>query len=354
MTSIMEYLRRAVADGASDVFIVAGGPVSYKCSGQLLPISETKVFPPETQALIEEIYAMAGRDMAEYLRRGDDDFSFAKPGLARFRVSAYRQRGSMAAVIRVVAFEIPDYRTLGIPEAVVETADVLHGMVIISGTAGSGKSTTQACIIDRINKTRSAHVITLEDPIEFLYRDEKSIISQREISIDTADYLSALRSSLRQAPDVILLGEMRDYETVRTAMTAAETGHLIITTLHTQGAVNTIDRIVDMFPPAQQAQVRIQLSMVLHSVISQQLLPAAGGGCVPAVEIMRVNSAIRNMIRESKTYQIDNVIQSGGAEGMVSMDQSVLELCRRGVVDCQTAVDHAFHPDLMRRRVEGL
>ena len=297
---------------------------------------------------------MAGRDMAEYRRRGDDDFSFAKPGLSRFRVSAYRQRGSMAAVIRVVAFEIPDYRALGIPETVMETANVLHGMVVISGTAGSGKSTTQACLIDRINKTRSAHVITLEDPIEFLYRDEKSLISQREISIDTADYLSALRSSLRQAPDVILLGEMRDYETVRTAMTAAETGHLIITTLHTQGAVNTVDRIIDMFPPAQQAQVRIQLSMVLHSVISQQLLPTAAGGRIPAMEILRVNGAVRNMIRESKTYQIDNVIQSGAAEGMVSMDQAVLALYRRGVVDQQTAMDHAFHPELMRRKVVGL
>ncbi|QNL43554.1 PilT/PilU family type 4a pilus ATPase [Oscillibacter hominis] len=351
MSDLIDYLRRAVEDGASDIFIVAGGMVSYKRDGRILPISDTKVFPPETERLIGEIYRMAGREQDRYLKTGDDDFSFAQPGLARFRVSTYRQRGSMAAVIRVVSFEIPDHRALGIPDSVMEVADVSHGMVVISGTAGSGKSTTQACLIDRINRTRSAHVITLEDPIEFLYRDEKSIISQREIAIDTADYLSALRSCLRQAPDVILLGEMRDYETIRTAMTAAETGHLVITTLHTQGAVSTIDRIIDIFPPAQQAQVRTQLSMVLHSVISQQLLPGSKGGRVPAMEVMRVNGAIRNMIRDSKNYQIDNVIQTSSAEGMISMDQAIWKLCQEGAIGAETAADYAVNPEQMRRRL---
>lgn len=351
MAELMEYLRKAVADGASDIFIVAGGAVSYKRDGEIQPMDGQKVLPPDTKRLIGEIYHMAGREQTRYLQTGDDDFSFAQPGLARFRVSTYRQRGSMAAVIRVVSFEIPDYQALGIPEAVMEVANVSSGMVVISGTAGSGKSTTQACIIDRINHTRSAHVITLEDPIEFLYRDEKSIISQREIAIDTADYLSALRACLRQAPDVILLGELRDYETIRTAMTAAETGHLVITTLHTQGAVSTIDRIIDIFPPAQQAQVRTQLAMVLRSVISQQLLPGKDGGRVPAIEIMRVNGAIRNMIRDSKNYQIDNVIQSSGAEGMVTMDQSIWNLYQQGRISPATAVDYAVNPEQMRRRL---
>ncbi len=231
-----------------------------------------------------------------------------------------------------------------------DLADVTHGMVLVTGTAGSGKSTTQACIIDRINRTRSCHIITLEDPVEYLHRDVKSIISQREVAIDTNDYLSALRSCLRQAPDVILLGEMRDHETIQTAMTAAETGHLLIATLHTKGAVKTVDRIIDSFPPAQQAQIRIQLSAVLHTVVSQQLLPEKGGGMVPAYEIMHMNGAIRQMIRDSKNHQIDNAIASGAAEGMVSMDQSILELYRQGKITLETAVGFADNPEQMRRR----
>ncbi len=351
MADVLEYLRRAVEDHASDLFIVAGGPVSEKVGGRLEPLSEEKVFPQETETLISAVYQMAGRDMGEFRRTGDDDFSFAVPGLARFRVNAYRQRGSLAAVVRMVAFEIPDWQALGIPEEVMSLADVGHGMVLVTGTAGSGKSTTQACVIDRINRTRQAHIITLEDPIEFLHRDQKSIVSQREIAIDTADYLSALRSCLRQAPDVILLGEMRDHDTIRTAMTAAETGHLVIATLHTKGAVNTIDRIVDAFPPAQQAQIRVQLRMVLHTVVSQQLLPDKEGGRVPAFEIMHVNGAIRSMIRDSKSHQIDNAIASGAAEGMVTMDQSILALYQAGRITLDTALVHADNPDQLRRRL---
>lgn len=313
---LVEYLKQAVADRASDLFIVAGGVVSEKAEGRLRPIGTEKVFPPETEHLISEIYKLANRPMDRYQAAGDDDFSFAVPGLARFRVNAYRQRGSMAAVVRVVSFEIPDWKSMGIPETVMDFADTGHGMVLVTGTAGSGKSTTQACIIDRINRTREAHIITLEDPIEFLHRDQRSIVSQREIAIDTADYLSALRACLRQAPDVILLGEMRDHETIRTAMTAAETGHLLIATLHTKGAVNTIDRIVDAFPPAQQAQIRVQLSMVLRTVVSQQLLPDQNGGLVPAFEIMHMTPAIRSMIRDSKSHQIDNAIAAGSNDGM--------------------------------------
>jgi len=351
MNDLMQYLKQAVQVGASDLFIVAGAPVSAKLDGVLQPMDEQKLMPDTTRALIDEIYAAAARSSEAFLHDGDDDFSFAVAGLARFRVNAYRQRGSLAAVIRVVPFDIPDWQTLHLPEAVMKLADLRHGMVLVSGTAGSGKSTTQACIIDRINTTRGAHIITLEDPIEYLHRNKKSIVSQREISVDTADCLSALRACLRQAPDVIQLGEMRDHETVRTAMTAAETGHLLFATLHTRGAVNTIDRIVDMFPADAQAQIRMQLSIVLDTVVSQQLLPAVDGSAVPAFEIMRATNAVRSMIREGKTHQIDNAIASGAADGMISMDQSVLSLLRQGLITRETALAHADNPDQMLRQL---
>ena len=282
---------------------------------------------------------------------GDDDFSFAVPGLSRFRVNAYRQRGSYAMVIRVVAFDIPDWKERRIPEEVMKLAELSHVMVLVTGTAGSGKSTTEACIIDRINKTRSCHIITLEDPIEFLHRDDKSIVSQREIAIDTDNFLSALRACLRQAPDVIQVGEMRDQETIRAAMTAAETGHLLLATLHTNGAVNAIDRIIDTFSPEAQYQIRIQLSTVLETVVSQQLLPGINGELVPAFEIMHMNSAIRSMIRDSKTHQINNAIATGGAAGMISMDQSILNLCREGKIDQQTALVYADDSEQMKRKL---
>ncbi len=348
---LMEYLRRAVADQASDLFIVAGGAVSEKLDGHLKALSTEKVFPSETEELITALYALAERSMEGYLRCGDDDFSFAVPGLARFRVNAYRQRGSMAAVVRVVAFDIPHYQELSIPDAVMDLGEMTHGLVLVTGTAGSGKSTTQACIIDRINHDRDAHIITLEDPIEYLHRNKRSIVSQREIAIDTEDYLSALRACLRQAPDVILLGEMRDHETIRTAMTAAETGHLVIATLHTKGAVNTIDRIIDSFSSDQQGQIRVQLSMVLRTVVSQQLLPDVNGGRVPAFEILQMNAAVRNLIRDHKNHQIDSAIASGGGEGMLAMDQSILGLYQNGKISAQTALDYADHPEQLQRRL---
>ncbi|MBQ8390899.1 MAG: PilT/PilU family type 4a pilus ATPase [Oscillibacter sp.] len=348
MAELMEYLQRAVADQASDLFLVAGGPVSEKLEGRICPIGEGRLLPPDTQNLISEIYAMASRSMDPYMAKGDDDFSFAVPGLARFRVNAYRQRGSMAAVVRVVSFDIPDYQAIHIPEQVMDLADTTHGMILVTGTAGSGKSTTQACIIDRINRTRDCHIITLEDPIEFLHRNQRCIISQREIAIDTEDYLSALRACLRQAPDVILLGEMRDAETIRTAITAAETGHTLIATLHTKGAVNAIDRIVDTFSASHQAQIRVMLSSVLQTVVSQQMLPDKWGGMVPAFEIMHMNSAIHGLIRDNKNHQIDNAIAAGKAEGMISMDQSILALYRAGTITKETALDHADHPYQLR------
>lgn len=351
MAEVMKYLERAVADQASDLFLVAGGKVCEKLDGHLRTIGEERLLPPDTKALISEIYALADRSMDDFLSRGDDDFSFAVGGLARFRVNAYRQRGSLAAVVRVVSFDIPDWQALGVPEEVMDLAKVSHGMILVTGTAGSGKSTTQACIIDRINRTRDCHIITLEDPIEYLHRNQRSIVSQREIAVDTEDYLAALRACLRQAPDVILLGEMRDAETIRTAITAAETGHTVIATLHTNGAVNAIDRIVDSFSSSHQSQIRVMLSMVLQTVVSQQLLPNVNGDRVPAFEIMHINSAIRGMIRDNKNHQIGNAIAAGRNEGMITMDQSILNLYKAGVITRDTALDHAENLEQMKRQI---
>lgn len=352
MATLMDYLNRAVQEEASDLFIVPGAPVSIKTDGQLVHVGQEKIMPAQGEELIGEIYAMAHRDMGSYRNTGDDDFSFSVPGLARFRVNTYRQRGSCAAVIRVVAFSIPDWREMGIPEQVMELAGQTDGMVLVSGTAGCGKSTTLACLVDRINRRRACHIVTLEDPIEYLHRNQNSIVSQREIAVDTRDYLSALRACLRQAPDVIQLGEMRDQETIRTAMTAAETGHLLLATLHTKGAVNTIDRIIDAFPADQQEQIRVQLSAVLRTVVYQQMLPGVNGGVVPAFEIMHMNGAIRSMIRDGKNHQIAGAIASGGAEGMVSMDQSVVQLYRSGRITRQTALEYAENHEQMLRRLE--
>ena len=351
MEMLMEYLTRAARDGASDLFMVPGGPVSYKLEGQLLPMEEQRLMPQQSQRLITDIYQLAERSMEEFEATGDDDFSFAVPGIARFRVNTYRQRGSWAAVIRIVMFSIPDWQEMGIPEQVMDLANRNNGMILVTGTAGCGKSTTLACLIDRINKSRACHIVTLEDPIEYLHRDQKSIISQREIAVDTRDYLSALRACLRQAPDVIQLGEMRDPETIRTAVTAAETGHLLLATLHTRGAVNTIDRIIDTFPADQQQQIRIQLSAVLCTVVSQQLLPDVDGGLVPAFEVLQVTPAVRNMIRDSKNHLIPGTIAAGGAEGMLSMDQSILALCQAGRISRQTALAYAENPEQLQRRL---
>lgn len=351
MLDLMELLKQVVDHEASDLFLVAGGPASEKVDGHIRPLYQDRLMPPDTETLVRAIYEKAKRPMEHYLASGDDDFSFSVPGLARFRVNAYRQRGSMAAVVRVVSFDIPDWQELRIPEQVIELADLTHGMILVTGTAGSGKSTTQACIIDRINKTRDCHIITLEDPIEYLHRNKKSIVSQREISIDTADYLSALRACLRQAPDVILLGEMRDAETIQTAITAAETGHTVIATLHTKGTVNSIDRIVDSFPSTQQAQVRVQLASVLRAAVSQQMLPDVDGGIIPACEIMRVNSAIRSLIRDNKTHQINNAIAAGGGEGMISMDQAIQALYRSGEITRETALEYADNSEQMQRNL---
>nr|WP_314462555.1 PilT/PilU family type 4a pilus ATPase [uncultured Clostridium sp.] len=350
---VVDLLSSAVAQKASDIFLVPGMPFSYKIGSRIVYQSEEKLYPAQMELLITELYQLAGeRDMGKVREHGDDDFSFAISGISRFRSSVFRQRGSLAAVIRVVNFDLPDYKELHIPEPVMDAARLTKGFVLVTGPAGSGKTTTLACIIDKINNTRNAHVITLEDPLEYLHRHKQSVVTQREVTTDTDSYVTGLRSALRQAPDVILVGEMRDYETIRIAMTAAETGHLVISTLHTVGAANTIDRIIDSFPPNQQQQIRMQLSMVMQAVISQQLIPTVDGGVYPAFEIMFFNNAIRNMIRESKTHQIDSVIATGQAEGMRSMDSSLLNLYKEDKITKENAIIYSSNSELMSKKIE--
>ena len=351
MENVQTYLKQAVEENASDLFLIAGKTVSMKKDGAIVSISDERLMPKDSETLVRELYDMANRPVDRCLSEGDDDFSLSVPGMARFRVNTYRQRGSLAAVIRIVSFGIPNWKELDIPEEVMKIAQRTRGMVLVTGPAGGGKSTTLACIVDAVNNTRNAHIITIEDPIEYLHRNNQSIISQRELAMDTGSYVTALRASLRQAPDVILLGEMRDLETIQTALTAAETGHLVISTLHTVGAVNTIDRIIDVFPPAQQQQVRVQLAQVLKTVVSQQLLHTTDGKMAPAFEIMHLNNAVRTLVRESRIHQIDSVIQTSAAEGMIGMDESILRLFKAGRITKETALHHAMNPDQLQKKL---
>lgn len=349
---MLEILKNAVEANASDILIIAGLPISFKLNGQICRVGENKLSPSDTRVMVESVYALAeNRPMDRILEHGDDDFSFSIPRLARFRVNALKQRGSLGLIIRVVTFTLPDRREIGIPDRVIEFSSCTRGLLLIVGTAGSGKSTTLACIINEINTTRNAHIITVEDPIEYLHLHQKSVVTQREISTDTTSYSVALRAALRESPDVILLGEMRDAETIRAAVTAAETGHFVISTLHTMGAANTIDRVIDSFPPEQQQQIRTQLSNVLEGVVSQQLVPTVDGGLIPAFEIMTANSAIRNMIRESKSHQLDSTISSAG-NGMISMDQSLLNLVQSGKISSKAALARAYKPEWLQKRLE--
>lgn len=347
----LEFLTTAANQHASDIFIIAGRPLSIKVDGHLTDFGE-RLMPDDTKQILECIYQMANNcDINHLLNTGDDDFSFSIPGLSRFRINAYKQRGSLAAVIRVIAFQLPDPSELSIPDDVMQTADYTKGMVLVTGSAGSGKSTTMACLIDRINHSREGHIITLEDPLEYLHRHDRCIVSQREICTDTENYLTSLRATLRQSPDVILLGEMRDHETIQTAMTAAETGHLVLSSLHTLGAANSISRIIDVFEPAQQHQIIVQLSMVLQAVISQQLIPDVNGKVIPVFEVMRLTPAIRNMIRDNKLHQIEGVIASSSQDQMRSMDYSLVELYKQGRIHKDTAIKYALNPDMIRHKL---
>ena len=351
-TPLLPMLQDAMKAGASDILIVSGSPLAFKINGRITHVGTEHLSPGDTEELIRAIYELdRQRSLDALLNSGDDDFSFSVSGLGRFRCSAYKQRSSLSAVLRIVSFSLPDADALHIPPAVLDLSGRQKALNLNTGAAGSGKSTTLACMIDRINHTREGHVITLEDPIEFLHTHDRCIVSQREISHDTEGYEPALRAALRQAPDVILLGEMRDFETIRTVITAAETGQLVLSTLHTVGAAKTIDRIIDVFPPNQQQQIRVQLSMVLQAVVSQQLIPTLDGHLVPAFEIMVATPAIRTMIRESKIYQIDNVLYAGGAQGMQAMDADLLRLAASGVISRENALAYSASPDTLAKKL---
>ena len=347
---LKKILEDAVNNRAADIFVIAGKSLSYRANGRIVSIGE-RLLPPDTETILRQIYSFAGRDINILEKDHDDDFSFSLANIGRFRVNAFMQRGSMAAVLKVVLFQLPDPDTLHIPKQIIDLHEKTKGFILVTGPTGSGKSTTLACLIDKINKTREAHIITLEDPLEFLHKHDKSIVSQREVYMDTPSYEKGLRAALREAPNVILLGEMRDFETISIAMSAAETGQLVFSTLHTIGAANTIDRIVDVFPANQQKQVRIQISMVLQAVISQQLIPSTQGTLVPAFEIMVCNNAIRTMIREAKTYQIDTTIYSSADSGMISMDTSIWNLYSEGLITAENALTHSLNPDAMKKKL---
>ncbi len=348
---LITLLKQTMDQLGSDIYMVPGSPVIAKVHGQFTPLMSENVTPTDSEQLITEIYRMMDRPMDKLHDLGDDDFSFSVPGLGRFRCNAYKQRGTMAAVLRVVPFGLPDAKSLHIPDVVLDMYKMKRGMILVTGPGGSGKSTTIACLIDNINRHTHGHIITLEDPVEYIHPHKKCIVSQREIVNDTESFAKALRAALRQVPDVILLGEMRDYETIQVALTAAETGHLLLSTLHTVGAAKTIDRIVDVFPANQQQQVRIQMSMVLMAVVSQQLIPTKDGSLAPAFEIMIVNSAIQNMIREGKVHQLDNAIYAGQAQGMRTMDSDLQRLYKEGVISKEMALLYATNPDAMERKL---
>lgn len=347
---ILDILKKAAENQAADIFIVCGAVLSFKANGRMYELDGNALSPEDTKNLVLQIFHLAKRDITEeQLPEREKDFSLSVAGVGRFRVNIYKQRGSFSAVLRYVPFDLPDPAKLGIPVQVMQLSECKSGIVLITGVASSGKSTTLSCILDRINQSRSGHIITIEDPIEFLHKHNRCIVSQREINIDTDSYIDALRAALRQSPDVILLGEMRDYETISVAMTAAETGQLVLSTLHTLGAANTIDRIIDVFPINQQHQIRVQLSMVLNAVVCQQLLPSVDGVLIPAFEIMTTNSAVRTLIRDEKTHQIDTILQSAG--GMQTMDSCIIKLFREGRISAKTAVNYAYNPDIMAKRI---
>ena len=349
--SIQEILQQAIDRGAADIFLIAGLPVTLKCDGRQERLEGERLLPDGIRTLVDEIYELSRRDRKNLDAEVDDDFSFSLSKLGRFRVNVFRQRGSLAAVIRVIRFGLPDPVKLGIPESVLSLADNKKGLVLITGSAGTGKSTTLAYMIDRINRTRDGHIITMEDPIEYIHRHDKSIVTQREISIDTPGYLESLRSALRESPDVILLGEMRDYDTISAALTAAETGVLLLSTLHTSSAANTINRILDVFPAAQQHQVKIQLAQILKGIVCQQLVPSTTGEQIAVFEIMKSTTAIQNMIREDKLHQMESAMQAGAADGMCTMDGSLLKLYREGRITKDTALISCVNYENMIKRL---
>lgn len=343
-------LREAVTRQASDLHITVGVPPVFRINGSLVQSGYQTLTAQDTDNMLKAI--SNSEQQEKFYKIGELDFSFAIHGLSRFRINAFRQRGSTAIAARVVTERVPTLEQLGHPQVLTTLARKPRGLVLVTGPTGSGKSTTLAAMLDLINNERSSHIITLEDPIEYLHHHKKSIINQREINTDTQSFANALRAALREDPDVILVGEMRDVETVGIAITAAETGHLVFATLHTGDAAQTIDRIIDVFPPHQQQQIRVQLSLTLQGIIAQQLLPRSDGqGRVAAMEVLLATPAVRNLIREGKTHQIISVIQTGAKLGMQAMDISLRDLNRKGLVTQEDALMRASDPENFLRLI---
>lgn len=346
-----EVLKLSVEEGASDLHIVVGLPPMLRVHGKLKQTDYPRLAPTDTKKLLYSI--LNDRQKEKFEREWELDCSHGVAGYGRFRVNVFKQRGCVGAVLRTIPTEIPTRNELGLPVILEEIISRPQGLVLVTGATGTGKSTTLACLIDMINSTRSCHVITIEDPIEYLHPHKKSIVNQRELGQDTISWSNALKSALREDPDVILVGEMRDLETIAGTLTAAETGHLVFATLHTSDTSQTVDRIIDVFPPHQQQQIRVQLSAVLESVFSMRLVPHANGiGRIPAVEVLTVTSAVRNLIRDGKTYQIYNAIQTGSKFGMQTMEQSLADLFFARNITKEEALKHTMHRDALLKMIE--
>jgi twitching motility protein PilT len=345
---IDELLEHCLRLGGSDLHLTAGAKPTVRVNGSLVPIDGYgKLHRDMIERLVFAI--LDDRKIEAFNDELELDTSYSIAGRSRFRMNVFRQRGSIGAVLRTIPFDIPDFDSLHMPAVIRSFADLPRGLVLVTGPAGSGKSTTLAALLDIINRTKAVHIMSCEDPIEFLYEHKKAIVNQREVGEDTKSFAAALKRALREDPDVILVGEMRDYETIHMALTAAETGHLVFATLHTQSAPQTVDRIVDVFPPDQQGQIRVMLATTLQAVVTQQLLPTTDGlGRAAAVEILIATPAVRNLIRERKGYQLASQMQSGARFGMVTMDQNLAHLVRVNRISLDTAIEHATNPDDLR------
>lgn len=345
-------LEEVIKKKASDLHIQVGLPPMLRVDGALIPVTGADALTEEGVESL--VFAILDEDQKQVLLKDKEfDFSFAFGDLGRFRVNAFHERGNMAAALRLIPNEILTIEQLQLPSIVNKFADYPRGLVLVTGPTGSGKSTTLAALVDKINSERSAHIITIEDPIEFTHKSKKSVIVQREIHYDTYSFSAALRSSLRQDPDVVLLGEMRDLETIAAAITIAETGHLVFATLHTNSAAQSIDRMIDVFPPHQQPQIRSQLANILMAICSQRLVPSIGGGRVAAAELLIATPAVRNIIREGKSHQLEAVIQTGSEFGMQSMDKTLVNLIHNGTITYEEARNYAVDIDELDRLMRG-